>query len=325
MCYHLHIMSRISKGKSVVAIGTFDGVHRGHQVILALLNEIAMKQGLQRVAYAFVFPPRLAVRGEERGLLLPEEAKIKLLKRYVDRVERVNFENVSSIAPDQFVRKALLGDLRAQAIVVGENFRFGRDRAGDVALIREICKEESVSVVAVPPLVVDASPVSSTRIRRLISAGMIEEAGLLLGRPPLLVGEIVHGDRLGRDLGHPTANLSIDAQILLPKDGIYLAHAFWNGGKSPGLLYVGTRPTVNGTDRRCEVHLFAETSATDMNKPTIFDDLYGKILEIQILRRLRDDRSFPSLVKLQRQMERDVERARTLLATFDWPQERIVT
>ncbi len=311
--------------KSAVAIGTFDGVHRGHQRILASLSEIASRDRLDRVAYAFVFPPRLTVRGEERGLLLPEEIKVGLLGQYVDRVERVSFADVSGIAPDVFVREALIERLAARAIVVGQSFRFGRDRAGDLALLQTICEEESVSMVAVPPLIVDGSPVSSTRIRQLIAEGMVEEASVLLGRPPLLVGEVVHGDRLGRKLGYPTANLSIDASILLPRDGIYLVHAFWDDDRSPGLLYVGTRPTLDGTDRRCEVHLFAAADGLGQHTPPVADGLYGKILEVHIRRRLRDNRRFPTLAQLQDQMERDVERAREILASSDWPQEPIVT
>ena len=318
-------MSRTREAKSVVAIGTFDGVHRGHQLILTHLSEIARKERLEQVAYAFIFPPRLAVRGETRGLLLPEETKVTLLKRYVDRVERVSFADVSGIAPDVFVRDVLIERLAARAVVVGQSFRFGHDRAGNLSLLRAICKRESVSVTAVPPVVVDGSAVSSTRIRHLISKGMVEDAAVLLGRPPLLVGRVVHGDRLGRKLGHPTANLSVDEQILLPRDGLYLVQAFWNGNQSPGLLYVGTRPTVNGSDRRCEVHLFKEADRSGLEDLVMTENLYGKTLEVHILRRVRDDRSFPSLVELQCQMERDVEGARALLATFDWPEKPIVT
>lgn len=318
-------MSRTREAKSVVAIGTFDGVHRGHQLILTHLSEIARKERFEQVAYAFIFPPRLAVRGETRGLLLPEETKVTLLKRYVDRVERVSFADVSGIAPDVFVRDVLIERLAARAVVVGQSFRFGHDRAGNLSLLQAICKRESVSVTAVPPVVVDGSAVSSTRIRHLISKGMVEDAAVLLGRPPLLVGRVVHGDRLGRKLGHPTANLSVDEQILLPRDGLYLVHAFWNGNQSPGLLYVGTRPTVNGSDRRCEVHLFKEADRSGLEDLVMTENLYGKTLEVHILRRVRDDRSFPSLAELQRQMERDVESARVLLATSDWLEKPIVT
>jgi len=318
-------MSETREAESVVAIGTFDGVHRGHQLILAYLSEIARKERLKRVAYAFIFPPRLAVRGETRGLLLPEEIKVTLLKRYVDRVERVGFADVSGIPPGVFVRDVLIEKLAARAVVVGQSFRFGHDRAGDLSLLQAICERESVSVAAVPAVVVDGSPVSSTRIRHLISTGMVEDAAVLLGRPPLLVGRVAHGDSLGRKLGYPTANLSIDEQILLPRDGLYLARAFWKGNQSPGLLYVGTRPTVNGSDRRCEVHLFKEADRSGLEDSVMTENLYGKTLEVNILRRVRDDRSFPSLAELQRQMERDVESARVFLATSDWPGKPIVT
>ena len=313
-------MSEIREEKTIVTIGTFDGFHRGHQRILASLNEIAAKEHLERLAYAFAFPPRLAVRGEKRGLILPEDVKESLLKRHVDRVERVMFEDVSGISPEEFVNGILLADLRARAVVVGEDFRFGRGRAGDVTLLREICQRESTSVVAVPPVIVDGSPVSSTRIRRLISSGEIEEASVLLGRPPLFVGQVIEGDRLGSALGYPTANLSIDPRVLLPGNGIYLTHVFWDRGRSRGLLYVGTRPTVRGTEHRCEVHLFAEAGNT---KP-VKEDLYGKILEVHLQQKLRDDRHFATLSELRKQIELDVKNASNV-AVPPSSQGRIVT
>ena len=311
--------------KSAVAIGTFDGVHLGHQRILEQLNYVAAKKNLERIAYTFVFPPRLTVQGKARGLLLPEEAKLKLLKRYVDRVERVSFEDVSEIDAESFVRDILIAHLNARAIVVGGNFRFGQDRTGDISLLRKICSEECVATVAVPPVVVAGSPVSSTRIRQLISQGKVKDAGALLGRHPILVGQVVHGDRLGRELGFPTANLEVDSRILLPSDGIYLVHAFWDGSSSPGLLYVGTRPTVNGTDRRSEVYLFSGGSQLQKQDHDASQDLYGKTLEVHLVQKLRDDRPFATLPKLRQQIERDVKHARGILAASDQPQEPIVT
>ncbi len=317
-------MSRISKGKSVVAIGTFDGIHRGHQVILALLNEIAMKQGLQRVAYAFVFPPRLAVRAEKRGLLLPEEAKIKVLRRYVDRVERVPFEEVSCIAAHEFVNDVLIGRFGVRAIVVGEGFRFGHNREGDSALLQELCHPLGVDVIVVPPVVIDGIPVSSTRIRWLISKGKVEQAARLLGRPPIILGQVVHGDRLGGILGYPTANLAIDDGILPPGDGIYLVNVFWTGGKSSGLLYAGRRPSVDGREHRLEVHLLMPASDSGDDRVAI-GCLYGTTLEVQILQRIRDDQYFPTLSELRHQMGLDVKRACELLTSSKWPEESIIT
>jgi len=318
-------MSKATGAKSAVAIGTFDGVHIGHQRVLERLNAVAAKEKLERVAYAFVFPPRLTVRGKAQGILLPEEAKIRLLEGYVDRVERASFTDVSQIAPDAFVRQVLLGRLSARAVVVGENFRFGRDRAGDVSLLRSLCERECSSVIAVPPVVIDGSVVSSTRIRKLISQGRVEEAALLLGRLPILLGRVVHGDRLGRKLGFPTANLTIDTRVLLPGDGIYLVHAFWNGQRSPGLLYIGKRPTINESERRCEVYLFGERSNLHEQGPLRTIDLYGKSMEVHIVQKLRDDRHFEKLAQLQQQIGRDVERARGILLTVDSPQEPIFT
>ncbi|MCD6494467.1 riboflavin biosynthesis protein RibF [Candidatus Bipolaricaulota bacterium] len=323
--YHFLMMSKGKGAKSAVAIGTFDGVHIGHQRILDRLNDVASKKSLQRIAYAFVFPPRLTVQAKTRGLLLSEEAKLKLLIRHVDRVERVSFEDVSRISAESFIRDIIIAHLKAKVIVVGSNFRFGHDRTGDTFLLRKICNEESTATIVVPPVVIDGSPVSSTRIRQLISQGRVEDAAVLLGRHPILVGRVMHGDRLGRKIGFPTANLAIDERILLPSDGIYLAHAFWNGGWSPGLLYVGTRPTVHGTDRRIEVHLIAGGDQFDERDRAATRDLYGKIMEIHLVQKLRDDQHFATLKLLRQQIERDIECARGVLATLDEPQGPIVT
>ena len=317
-------MAKTIEQRAAVTIGTFDGVHRGHQAILARLGEIARTEGLKRVAYAFVFPPRLAVKGETRGLLLPEETKVGLLERYVERVERARFKEVAHISAQEFVTQILLQKLQARAIVVGEGFRFGRDRSGDVALLREICSGGSVEVIAVPPFIVGGKPVSSTRIRGLIREGNVSEASTLLGRPPLLVGKVTTGDRLGSELGYPTANLSVDQSVLLPKDGIYLVHASWDTGRSPGLLYVGKRPTLRGSEHRCEVHLFARSDTGEEGHLAV-GELYGRTMHVHLQRKLREDRRFANLSQLQDQIGRDIELARSMLAQENSPQGLIAT
>ncbi len=302
-------MDEKCKNGSVVCIGTFDGVHRGHVAILKRVNEIASEDrlDLERVAYSFMLPPRFETSGSKRGLLIPEDIKVKILLRYVDRVERVRFADVSDITAERFVSDTIIGRLNARAIVVGDRFRFGRGRSGDIAKLREICEPKKIFVASVPSQVVDGSLVSSTRIRRLLAEGMIESATALLGHPPLLVGRVVHGDGLGRELGYPTANVAIGSRIIIPPDGIYLVHAFWNGDRSTGLLYIGTRPTLGDGEARCEVHL--------LSPPTC--ELYEHTVEVQLLRKLRDDRAFASLADLKQQMAQDVKQARAILATWN--------
>jgi riboflavin kinase/FMN adenylyltransferase len=298
---------------TVITVGTFDGVHRGHQAILKRVDEIARAEGLERIAYTFVFPPRFVLVGDESGLLLPEEVKVKLLDRFVDRVIRADFHEVGAVEAECFARAVLIERLAARTIVVGDRFHFGRDREGDVALLRRIGEEEGIAIVSLPPLMVDRVAVSSTRIRSLLRRGAIDDATALLGRPPILFGRAVHGDRIGRQIGYPTANLALDPRLLLPATGVYLVHAFFRGAGGAGMMYIGDRPTVGGDEMRCEVHLFSSP----------LGELYGEHLEVHILHRIRGDRSFSSLSDLRLQIDRDAEHARALLPSCNGPQSPI--
>ena len=190
--------------------------------------------------------------------------------------------------------------------------------------MRRSCSGGSVEVIAVPPFIVGGKPVSSTRIRGLIREGNVSEASTLLGRPPLLVGKVTTGDRLGSELGYPTANLSVDQSVLLPKDGIYLVHASWDTGRSPGLLYVGKRPTLRGSEHRCEVHLFARFDTGEEGHLAV-GELYGRTMHVHLQRKLREDRRFANLSQLQDQIGRDIELARSMLAQENRPQGLIAT
>jgi len=305
-----------TKGRrgAVITVGTFDGVHRGHQEILRRVDEIARAEGLERVAYTFVFPPRFVLAGSESGLLLPEEVKVKLLERSVNRVIRADFHEVSAVEAERFAREVLIERLAARTVVVGDRFRFGRDREGDVDLLRRIGEEEGVSIVSLSPLVVDRVVVSSTQIRSLLCQGMVDDATALLGRPPLLFGRVVHGDRVGRRIGYPTANLALDTLLLRPATGVYLVHAFFRDEGGSGMMYIGDRPTVGGDEMRCEVHLFSP----------LLGELYGERMEVHLLHRLRGDRRFSSLAQLRLQIDRDAECARALLPSCNDPQRPIL-
>jgi len=288
-----------------VGIGTFDGVHIGHQAILAEVRRQADALGLSSAAYAFDSPPRWIRSGKAgRALLLPRHVKAHLLGSLVDRVVTVSLREIRDLSPESFAKDILVDALRARVVIIGPRFRFGHRRAGGPETLRSIGGRLGFSVVEVPAVEVDGHPVSSTRIRQLLAVGDVADAGRLLGRPPLLFGRVVTGDRLGRRLGYPTANVEVDEHVLLPPHGIYLVHAFVREGRSDGLFYVGTRPTVDGHDLRCEVHL--------LSPPT--GDLAGGAIELHLLNRIRDDRAFGSLDELRTQIELDVEAARRLLA-----------
>jgi riboflavin kinase/FMN adenylyltransferase len=294
---------------TAVAIGTFDGVHRGHQLILAETGRLADADGLESVAYTFESPPRSFGESGAPSLLLPPDIKRGLLAAWVDRVVAASFPSVRDLEPAAFVDRVLIGELACRLVVVGASFRFGRERRGDSAGLASCGAERGVRVRVLPPLEVAGAPVSSTRIRALLRAGEVERAAELLGRPPMLLGTVQPGDRIGRTLGFPTANLSMDTRVVLPAAGIYFAHALGAVPPSHALVYVGTRPTVSGAESRCEVHLLTPPDR----------ELYGLSLEIHLLRRIREDRRFPSLDALRAQMQDDLAQARSLEASFPIP------
>ncbi|MCX6094570.1 MAG: riboflavin biosynthesis protein RibF [Candidatus Bipolaricaulota bacterium] len=294
---------------TAIAIGTFDGVHRGHQLILAETRGLAAANGLESVAYTFESPPRLFRESGGPSLLLPPGVKRRLLASWVDRVVAASFPAVRDLEPDAFVDRVLIGELACRLVVVGSSFRFGRERRGDSAGLAAYGTERGVHVHVTPPLEIAGAPVSSTRIRAHLQAGEIERAAELLGRPPMLLGTVQPGDRIGRTLGFPTANLSVDTHVMLPAAGIYFAHALGAVVPSHALVYIGTRPTLSGVEPRCEVHLL---TAPDR-------ELYGLSLEIHLLRRIREDRRFPSLDALRAQMQNDLAHARGLEASFPIP------
>jgi len=287
---------------TIVCVGTFDGVHIGHQAILHRVRQEATDRRLESIAYAFDAPPRWTQAGEPtRTLLLPRAVKRALLEHHVDRAIPVALSEVRSLLPNEFAKTILAEQLHARVIVVGGNFRFGRERVGDIETLRGLGTRLGFEAVAVPPVEVSGEPVSSTRIRQLVAGGSIAEAAALLGRPPILAGVVESGDRLGRSLGYPTANLEIDSHELLPGTGIYLIHAFCLGARHDGLLYIGNRPTIGGGAMRCEVHLLGAGAP----------DLYGASMEVQLLERIRGDQAFDSLEALRSQIERDIVEAKS--------------
>jgi len=295
------------KGKTILTIGTFDGVHLGHRAILGRVRGLAEELRSPSTAYIFEIPPRAFLADEDPLLLLPISVRQKLIGRYVDRTVTARFPEIRTLTPEEFIADILVGELNGGTVIIGEGFRFGKGRKGDIGTLISLAPRYGYRVEAVPPVTIDQRVVSSTLIRQLISEGKVKEAARFLGRFPALFGEVVRGDGIGKDLGYPTANLRIQPGLLLPANGVYLARAAITGGWTDGLLYIGRRPSVGGEDLRCELHLLNP----------IDGDLYGTTVEVQILERLRKEMSFPSLSALRERIGRDIERAR--LRFRDYP------
>jgi riboflavin kinase/FMN adenylyltransferase len=278
--------AELKKIPRAVAIGTFDGVHRGHKAAIAA----AKSAGLRSTVVTFDPHPRL-VLGYDVQLLTTLPRRIELLEEAgPDDILVLEFtEELSGLEPEEFVAR-VLEPIGTQVVVAAESFRFGRGRKGDVELLRRI----GLEVVDVPLV----AGVSSSRIRDLLAAGEMREAAALLGRPHELEGTVVSGDQRGGTLGFPTANLAVEPHLLVPAYGIYAGAAL--GGRAA--ISIGINPHYGGNERRIEAFLL-----------DFEGDLYGKELRIELWERLREERAFETEEDLVRQIALDVEAARSTI------------
>jgi riboflavin kinase / FMN adenylyltransferase len=278
-----HRPEELTADDCVAAIGTFDGVHRGHRRVL----ETARAAGAPVTVVTFWPHPRL-VLGNRVELLSTLERRVELLEEAgVDEVLVVEFTpELAAREPADFA-ESLLRQIGAKVIVVGENFRFGRAAAGDAALLERL----GFDVRTVPTV----TGVSSTEVRGLLREGDVGGAAQLLGRPPELEGTVVLGDQRGGTLGYPTANVSVPAELLVPAYGIYAGSALGHRAA----ISIGVNPHYGGDERRIEPYLL-----------DFEGDLYGRRLVVELWRRLREERAFSSEEELVAQIARDVEEAR---------------
>lgn len=287
-----------------LAIGVFDGVHIGHQQLVRIAAERARVSGATAMAATFdPLPIDVLAPGAPPSALSDLEERAGLLHAAgADAVVAFSFTaQFAALAPDEFVRRlARAGEIRV--ICVGEDFQFGRDRAGDVRLLNALGRDHGFTVELVAPVTHAGAVVSSTRIRNALLAGQVEEAAELLGRPYAVRGAVEHGDKRGRALGFPTVNLAVPANRLLPRDGIYAVWAVVDGQPVRAAASLGVRPTFGAGERRLEAYLL-DWSA----------DLYGAVIEARFVKRLRDERRFGSAADLAAQIARDVEETRSAL------------
>lgn len=293
--------------RSAVTIGVYDGVHEGHRHVLARLRETAAARGLTSAVVTFDPHPASIVAPERAPKLLTSvERRIELLASLgIDRCVVVGFdETVATESPAAFVERVLVDELRAAVVVVGEDFRFGHDRAGDVALLRATA---GIGGFDVEPVALDGAggePISSSRIRSLLAEGDVAGAAALLGRPHEVVGRVVRGDGRGRELGYPTANLDVDADLAVPAIGIYAGT--WtrpSGARATAAISVGRRPTFYE-----DGEVLVEAFLCDLDA-----DLYGERSRLEFVERLRGEQKFDSVAALVAQIERDVDATRELL------------
>ena len=293
---------------TVVTVGMFDGVHRGHRALLGRVAAEAAARGVPSAAVTFDRHPLAVLRpGGEPPLLTTLDRKVDLLgEAGVDVVLVLEFtRELSEVPAEAFATEVLFDALAARAVVVGENFRFGHKAAGDPALLADLGRPRGIDVVAVPLQTHDGDVVSSTRVRSELASGDVAAAAASLGRPYAVEGVVVEGDHRGRPLlGIPTANLQVPAGIALPADGVYAGHLTEEDGLArPAAISVGTNPQF-GTDRRVEAHVLD------------FDgDLYGHRVSVAFTHHLRDQAVFAGVEELAAQIRADIDQARRLLSS----------
>ncbi len=296
----------MERERSVIALGMFDGVHRGHRALIGRAARIADERSATAVAFTFSNHPATLFGGSIPPLSSPEQKERALLSAGAGRVETLAFtKELAGLSPRAFV--ALLTDrFDVMSVVCGFNYTFGSGGAGTADTLRKLGTEYGFSVEVEPPVMDEGEPVSSSRVRRALQKGDLETTERLLGRPYTLWGTVVRNRGIGRRLGFPTANLDCGIPVLLP-DGVYAAAATLDDGAvHAAVTNVGSNPTVAGTARTLETHILQGAY-----------DLYGKPMAVTFLRRLRGEQRFADVDALSRQVASDAQEAKKVYAQWE--------
>lgn len=305
-------LAQVEPAPSAVTIGVFDGVHRGHRVLLERVVDLARRDGLRAVAVTFDRNPLAVVSpGDQPPVLQVLEDKVAALAATgVHHVHVLTFDEAASQeSPDDFVGRVLAGPLQARHVVVGANFRFGHRASGDSALLARMGADLGFDATPVDLVELDGTALSSSAIRTAIARGDVAAAARALGRPHRLSGPVVTGEGRGRTIGVPTANVAVVDGFAMPATGVYATRVGrrgeggWVGDTWDAVTNIGTRPTFDGRDVTVEAHLF-----------DVDIDLYGDEVVVDLVARLRGEQRFDGVDDLVAQIHRDVEDARTALA-----------
>ena len=307
-----HIDEFLKINNAVVTIGTFDGVHIGHQKIISRLQEIARQKNGESVILTFFPHPRMILHPEDKAIKLittmPEKAE-RLEKLGIDHLIITPFtRDFSNLSPQEYISNVLVDKIGTKHIVIGYDHRFGKDREGGLEHLLKFSSDFGFEVEEIPEQDINDVAVSSSKIRNAILSGDVKTANDFLGYPFHLTGKVIKGDQLGRTLGFPTANLFVEETYkLIPSDGIYAVNIQINPTTDQakclkGMAYIGPRPTINGMTHNIEVNIF------DFN-----EDIYGSTIRINFLHYIRSDEKFTSLDELKVQLSEDEKAVRAIL------------
>lgn len=292
---------------AIVTSGTFDGVHIGHQKILNGISEQARKAGGNSVVLTFWPHPRFVINPEEKGLKLLstfEEKATLIREAKIDYLVKLRFTTeFSKLTSEQFIRKILIDKLGTQKLVIGYDHHFGKNREGSFDYLKANTDKFGFEVQEIPRQDIDHIGVSSTKIRNALFYGKVDVASEFLGRPYELTGKVVSGNKLGTQIGFPTANIELEEEYkLIPGNAVYAVRVKTGDQLYSGMMNIGTRPTVDGTAQKLEVNIF------DFSQ-----DLYGKQITIFFIRRIRDEKKFANVSELSAQLSLDKEQAKNFL------------
>ena len=292
----------LDREDKVVALGTFDGVHLGHQEVLEVAATLGMLDGIKSVALSFLNHPMTVIGGETPPLLtLPAEKALLVSRCGVTEMKLLPFTKALSLLPAEDFVTALVRDYGARRIVVGDNYTFGAKGKGDIALLDQLSREYGFVLHVVPKLSVGGVDVSSTRIREALRAGDVRLSSMLLGRAYSIGGAIVHGRRIGHKMGFPTINVKLPQGKLLPKFGVYAGYADIEGDpvRHKCVLNLGMKPTVGSDKPTLEAHLLDFSG-----------DVYGKSARVSFVMRIRGEKKFDSVGELSKRIIKDIETAK---------------
>ena len=292
---------KIKNQGTAVALGYFDGIHLGHCAVLETALRCAQEENLVPVVMLFDVHPRKIIQGKTPPMLKSEASKRRLLVKMGFTVVDFNFRESVNCSPEEFIQKILIEGLNARAVSCGFDFHYGKGGKGDVESLKRELEKNQVKVVAEAPIVLDGQKVSSTAIREFITEGEIEKANAMLGRCFSYDFAVRKGDGLGRVMGFPTINQWFPEDHVVPKYGVYASKAFVDGVWYPSVTNVGIRPTVSSENMR------SETCILDFS-----GDLYGKNVEVALVRYLRPEIKFSDLQALSAQIEKDIQQARII-------------
>ncbi len=295
-----------------VALGMFDGVHLGHQQLIAEAVRQASLTGATPVVVTFEPHPQSIVQPDRVPLRIQTpDHRLRTLQALGIAAVLVHpfTPEFAQVSGEEYLRRLASDAAPLHNMCVGQGFHFGHKRSGDTALMKQLGGELGFTVTVIPPVMVDGEPVSSSRIRQRLRAGDFTGVESLLGRPYCLDAVVVHGDQLGRRIGFPTANLQVEG-LALPPHGVYAVQVGWRGKELPGVLNLGLRPTLNQPEPRLrlEVHLLDAD-----------ENLYGETLSIRWVKKLRDEKRLPDLASLKAQIQQDVADARQALGIGPGP------